>query len=109
LVYWHVETHAVCLDAQLRNFAFAAGAAMSEGLVRHDTAMRVEQNFVDSHGQSEVALALCHLLGGARLMPRLKRITYARLDLPDTGMLSALPPWRGAESPYALGPDGPAI
>ena len=33
---------------------------------------RVEKNFVDSHGQSEVAFAFCHLLGGVRLMPRLK-------------------------------------
>ena len=27
------------------------------------TEMRVEKNFVDSHGQSEVAFAFCHLLG----------------------------------------------
>jgi len=47
---------------------------MIEGLIRHDTEMRVEKNFVDSHGQSEVAFAFCHLLGGVRLMPRLKRI-----------------------------------
>jgi TnpA family transposase len=32
----------------------------------------VEKNSVESHGQSEVAFALCHLLGGVRLMPRLK-------------------------------------
>src|SRR6202047_1462444 len=48
-------------------------AAMIEGLVRHDTEMRVDKNFVDSHGQSEVAFAFCHLLGTVRLMPRLKR------------------------------------
>jgi TnpA family transposase len=30
---------------------------MIEGLVRHDTEMRVEKNFVDSHGQFEVAFA----------------------------------------------------
>ena len=44
--------------------------------------MRVEKNFVDSHGQSEVAFAFCHLLGTVRLMPRLKRIKYERLYLP---------------------------
>jgi TnpA family transposase len=48
---------------------------MIEGLVRHDTEMRVEKNFVDSHGQSEVAFTFCHLLGAVRLMPRLKRIS----------------------------------
>jgi TnpA family transposase len=56
---------------------------MIEGLVHHDTEMRVEKNFVDPHGQSEVAFAFCHLLGIVRLMPRLKRLTYERLCLPD--------------------------
>ena len=91
LVYWHVETNAVCLYSQLRNFSFSEVAAMIEGLIRHDTEMRVEKNFVDSHGQSEVAFAFCHLLGGVRLMPRLKRIKYERLPPPDKGLASAFP------------------
>ncbi|HBJ2610341.1 hypothetical protein FDF97_19365 [Clostridium botulinum] len=33
----------------------------------------VEKNFVDSHSQSEVAIAFCHLLG-FNLMPRIKAI-----------------------------------
>jgi TnpA family transposase len=64
---------------------------MIEGLVHHDTEMRVEKNFVDSHGQSEVAFAFCHLLGGVRLMPRLKRIKYERLYLPDKGIGDRFP------------------
>jgi TnpA family transposase len=52
LVYWHVETGAVCIYSQLRSFSSSEVAAMIEGLVRHDTEMRVEKNFVDSHGQS---------------------------------------------------------
>lgn len=91
LVYWHVETNAVCLYSQLRNFSASEVAAMIEGLIRHDTAMRVEKNFVDSHGQSEVAFAFCHLLGGVRLMPRLKRIKYERLYVPAAGMTALLP------------------
>jgi TnpA family transposase len=42
----------------------------------------MEKNFVDSHGQSEVAFAFCHLLGTVRLMACLKRIKYERLYLP---------------------------
>ena len=91
LVYWHVETNAVCIYSQLRSFSSSEVAAMSEGLVRHDTEMRVEKNFVDSHGQSEVAFAFCHLLGGVRLMPRLKRIKYERLYLPEAGMSEGVP------------------
>jgi TnpA family transposase len=64
---------------------------MIEGLIRHDTEMRVEKNFVDSHGQSEVAFAFCHLLGGVRLMPRLKRLKYERLYLPEASMSGDFP------------------
>ena len=71
---------------------------MIEGLVRHDTEMRVEKNFVDSHGQSEVAFAFCHLLGGVRLMPRLKRLKYERLYLPGTGMAGTFPHLAGVLS-----------
>lgn len=67
---------------------------MIEGLVHHDTDMRVEKNFVDSHGQSEVAFAFCHLLGTVRLMPRLKRIKTERLYLPGPGTTAEFPPSR---------------
>ena len=42
----------------------------------------MEKNFVDSHGQSEVAFAFCHLLGTVRLMACLKRNKYELLYLP---------------------------
>jgi TnpA family transposase len=91
LVYWHVDTNAVCIYSQLRSFSSSEVAAMIEGLIKHDTEMRVEKNFVDSHGQSEVAFAFCRLLGGIWLMPRLKRIKYERLYLPDNGMIGDFP------------------
>jgi TnpA family transposase len=47
--------------------------AMIEGLLRHETEAEIEKNYVDSHGQSEVAFASCHLLG-FQLPPRLKAI-----------------------------------
>jgi hypothetical protein len=39
---------------------------MIEGLARHDTETAVKKNFLDSHGQPEVAFAFCHLLGPVR-------------------------------------------
>ena len=78
------------LFAKQKLFQFRGGRD-DRGLVRHDTEMRVEKNFVDSHGQSEVAFAFCHLLGAVRLMPRLKRIKYERLYLPDKGMAESYP------------------
>jgi len=95
LVYWHVETNAVCIYSQLKTFSSSEVAAMIEGLIRHDTEMRVEKNFVDSHGQSEVAFAFCRLLNEVRLMPRLKRIKYERLYLPAKGIADNFPNLRG--------------
>ena len=91
MVDWHVETNAVCIYSQLQSFSSSEVAAMIEGLIQHDTEMRVEKNFVDSHGQSEVAFAFCHLLGAVRLMPRLKRIKYERLYLPEKGTTDNYP------------------
>ena len=52
--------------------------------------MSVEKNYVDSHGQSEVAFAFCHLLG-FDLLPRLKGIARAKLALPEAGSRSRYP------------------
>lgn len=57
---------------------------MIEGVLRHCTEMEIEKNYVDSHGQSEVGFAFCHLLG-FRLMPRLKRIGFQRFYRPEAG------------------------
>jgi TnpA family transposase len=63
---------------------------MIEGLLRHCTKMKVEKNYVDSHGQSEIAFAFCHLLG-FNLMPRLKAIHKQKLYLPSTGQSNNYP------------------
>ena len=63
---------------------------MIEGLLRHDTEMEVEKNYVDSHGQSEVAFAFCRLLG-FRLLPRLKAIHAQKLYRAEAGQPEAYP------------------
>lgn len=50
--------------------------------------MEVKKNYVDSHGQSEVAFAFTHLLG-FQLMPRLKRIKVQKLYRPHAGQTDA--------------------
>ena len=54
---------------------------MIEGVLRHDTEMEVEKNYVDTHGQSEVGFAFCYLLG-FQLLPRLKNLKKQRLYRP---------------------------
>ncbi len=63
---------------------------MIEGLLRHSTDMNIEKNYVDTHGQSEVAFAFCHLLG-YHLMPRFKAIHSQKLYRPEAGMSDAYP------------------
>src|SRR5438270_6298097 len=63
---------------------------MIEGVIRHCTEMSIERNYVDSHGQSEVAFAFCHLLG-FQLLPRLKGIHAQKLYRPQAGQSAAYP------------------
>lgn len=57
---------------------------MIEGVLRHCTDMTIEKNYVDSHGQSEVAFGVSHILG-FELLPRLKAIASQKLYRPTTG------------------------
>lgn len=84
MIYWHVEPNSTCIYSQLKRCSSSEVAAMIEGVLRHCTDMTVEKNYVDSHGQSEVAFAFCHLLG-FELLPRLKNLSSQKLYLPTTG------------------------
>lgn len=89
-IYWHVETKSVCIYSQLKRCSSSEAAAMVEGVLRHCTEMSVQKNYVDTHGQSEVAFAFSHLLG-FQLLPRLKGIHNQKLYLPDKGQKSLYP------------------
>lgn len=86
MVYWHVEKKSLCIYSQVKRCSSSEVAAMIEGVLRHCTDMEITKNYVDTHGQSEIAFAFCHLLG-FQLMPRLKGIGRQRLyrprSLPD--------------------------
>ena len=84
MIYWHVEKKSVYIYSQLKRCSSSEVAAMIEGLLRHCTEMSVEKNYVDSHGQSEVAFAFCHLLG-FDLLPRLKGISKKKLYRVEAG------------------------
>ncbi len=86
MIYWHVERKSVCIYSQLKRCSSSEVAAMIEGVLHHDTEMAVERQYVDTHGQSEVAFAFCRLLGFT-LLPRLRGIAAQRLYLPAPGMV----------------------
>lgn len=84
MIYWHVEKKATCIYSQLKSCSSSEVAAMIEGILRHCTNADIQKNYVDTHGQSEVAFAFCHLLG-FRLLPRLKDMAYHKLYRPEAG------------------------
>jgi TnpA family transposase len=90
MIYWPGDKNSTCIYSQLKSCSSSEVAAMIEGLLRHCTEMKIEKNYVDSHGQSEVAFAFCHLLG-FNLMPRLKGIHRQKLYLPHTGQSNLYP------------------
>ena len=89
MIYWHVEKKSACIYSQLKRCSSSEVASMIEGVLRHCTDLPVEETYVDSAGQSEVAFAFCHLLG-FDLLPRLKAIARQRLSLPDTELRAEL-------------------
>ncbi len=90
MIYWHVERQATCVYSQLKRCSSSEVASMIEGVLRHCTDMDIQRQYVDSHGQSAVGFAFCHLLG-FELAPRLKAIARQKLSVPYTGIKAALP------------------
>jgi TnpA family transposase len=90
MIYWHVEKRAACINSQLKRCSSSEVAAMIEGVLRHCTDAEIRSQYVDSHGQSEVAFAFCRLLG-FELAPRLKAIARQRLYLPAAELRAELP------------------
>jgi hypothetical protein len=90
LVYWHVERGSVVVHSQTLRASASEVAAMVEGAIRHGTAMTVEGNYTDTHGQSEIGFGITRLLG-VDLLPRIKRINKVKLYRPAAGDPGAYP------------------
>ena len=83
MIYWHVDRNSTCIYSQLKRCSSSEVAAMMEGVLRHCTDMEVTQQYVDTHGQSEVAFAFSYVLG-FDLLPRFKLIARQKLAMVDT-------------------------
>jgi Tn3 transposase DDE domain len=84
LIYWSVDKGSVVIHSQRLNCSASEVHAMVKGAVRHGTEMKVESNYVDSHGQSEIGFGITKLLG-FDLLPRIKRINKCKLYRPAAG------------------------
>lgn len=94
MIYWHVDKKSTCIFSQIKRCSSSEVAAMMEGVLRHCTTMEIEQQYVDTHGQSEVAFAFSHILG-FDLLPRFKLIARQKLSMvgaDDTKLYENLEP-----------------
>jgi hypothetical protein len=82
MIYWHVDQNSTCIYSQIKRCSSSEVAAMMEGVLRHCTTMEIEQQYVDTHGQSEVAFAFSYILG-FDLLPRFKLIARQKLSMVD--------------------------
>ena len=89
-MYWHVERGSVVVHSQTLKASASEVAAMVEGAIRHGTTMKVEGNYVDSHGESEPGFAVTRLLN-VDLLPRIKQINRVNLYQADHGDLARYP------------------
>ena len=84
MVYWHVDTNAVCIYSQLKSCASSEVSSMIEGVLRHCSDAKVNKNYVDTHGASEVGFAFSYMLN-FKLMPRFKNIHMQKLYYSSPG------------------------
>uniref|UniRef100_UPI00404A0E40 Tn3 family transposase n=1 Tax=Fulvivirga sp. TaxID=1931237 RepID=UPI00404A0E40 len=89
MIYWHVEKKSTCIYSQLKSCSSSEVAAMIEGVLKHCTNLEIDRNYVDTHGQSEVAFAFSHLLNFS-LMPRFKSLSKKKLYLPNNDIKTDL-------------------
>ena len=96
LIYWTVDTvGAMAIHSQLLSCSASEVHAMVEGAMRHGTDMRLESNYVDSHGASFIGFGITRLLD-FDLIARFKQINQMKLYLPGKGHSDAYPLLRPA-------------
>ncbi|MGB4191213.1 MAG: Tn3 family transposase [Rickettsiales bacterium] len=82
MAYWHVEKKALCISSQIRRCSDSEVAAMLVGIINHQTDVSIDGHSTDTHGQSLIAFAFCHLLG-IELRPRIKGIGKLKIAKVD--------------------------
>ena len=82
MAYWHVEKKALCISSQVRRCSDSEISAMLVGIINHKTQVKIDGHSTDTHGQSLIAFAFCHLLG-IELRPRIKGIGKLKIAKVD--------------------------
>jgi TnpA family transposase len=63
MIYWHVEKNSVCVYSQLKVPSSSEVTSMIEGVLRHDTEMDIEKQYVDTQWPERSGLCVLLPLG----------------------------------------------
>lgn len=84
IIYTHISDryapfHSRIINANLRDATFVL-----DGLLYHESDLKIEEHYTDTAGFTDHVFGLCHLLG-YRFAPRIRDLSDKKLYLPDKG------------------------
>ena len=82
LFYTHVSDQYVPFHTQVINATVRDATYVLDGLLYHESDLRIEEHYTDTAGFTDHVFALMHLLG-FRFAPRIRDLTDRRLYVPD--------------------------
>lgn len=95
LFYTHVSDQYAPFHTKVINATVRDATHVLDGLLYHESDLRIEEHYTDTAGFTEHVFALCHLLG-FRFAPRIRDLADKRLYVPGpTGQWPALAPLIG--------------
>ena len=94
--YTHVSDQYAPFHTKVINAAVRDATHVLDGLLYHESDLRIEEHYTDTAGFTDHVFALCHLLG-FRFAPRIRDLADKRLYVPSkSGPWSTLGPLIGA-------------
>ncbi len=84
LFYTHVSDQYAPFHTKVINATVRDATHVLDGLLYHESDLKIEEHYTDTAGFTDHVFALCHLLG-FRFAPRIRDLADRRLYVPDKG------------------------
>jgi TnpA family transposase len=85
LFYTHVSDQYAPFHTKVINATVRDATHVLDGLLYHESDLKIEEHYTDTAGFTDHVFALCHLLG-FRFAPRIRDLADRRLYVPDKGI-----------------------
>jgi TnpA family transposase len=84
LFYTHISDQYAPFHTKVINATVRDATHVLDGLIYHESDLKIEEHYTDTAGFTDHVFALCHLLG-FRFAPRIRDLADRRLYIPDKG------------------------